>query len=89
MINNGIINIGDNNINTITTDIDYDKVSKELKILLDHYKDETIEEALTYSKNKDEKKLISCLKKLSKETLKIIKHLSLTTLEKLIEKKLF
>lgn len=34
MINNGIINIGDNNINTITNDINYDKVSKELKILL-------------------------------------------------------
>lgn len=88
MINNSIINIGDNNTNTINT-IDYDKVSKELKLLLDHYKDETIEEALTYSKNKDEKKLISCLKKLSKEVLKMIKHLSLTTLEKLIEKNLF
>ncbi|HIT37950.1 MAG TPA: hypothetical protein IAB59_05695 [Candidatus Onthousia faecipullorum] len=89
MINNGIINIGDNNINTITNDIDYDKVSKELKTLLEHYKDETIEDALTYSKNKDEKKLINCLKKLSKEVLKMIKHLSLTTLEKLIEKNLF
>ena len=89
MINNGIINIGDNNTNTIISTIDYDKVSKELELLLDHYKDETIEEALTYSKNKDEKKLISCLKKLSKEVLKMIKHLSLTTLEKLIEKNLF
>ena len=88
MINNSIINIGDNNTNTINT-IDYDKVSKELELLLDHYKDKTIEEALTYSKNKDEKKLISCLKKLSKEVLKMIKHLSLITLEKLIEKNLF
>lgn len=89
MINNSIINIGNNNTNTIINTIDYDKVSKELKLLLDHYKDETIEEALIYSENKDEKKLISCLKKLSKEVLKMIKHLSLTTLEKLIEKNLF
>ena len=34
MINNSIINIGDNNTNTINT-IDYDKVSKELELLLD------------------------------------------------------
>ncbi len=89
MINNSIINIGDNNINTITNNIDYDKISEELRILLDHYKDEIIKEALIYSKNKDKKKLISCLKKLSKEALEIIKHLSLTTLEKIIEQNLF
>lgn len=89
MINNSIINIGDNNINTITTNIDYDKISEELRILLDNYKDENIKEALIYSKNKDKKKLISCLNKLGKEALEIIKHLSLTTLEKLIEQNLF
>lgn len=59
MINNNIINIGDNNINTITTSIDYDKISEELRILLDNYKDENIKEALIYSKSKDKKKLIS------------------------------
>ncbi len=89
MINNSIINIGDNNINTITTSIDYDKISEELRILLDNYKDENIKEALIYSKSKDKKKLISCLNKLGKEALEIIKHLSLTTLEKLIEQNLF
>ncbi len=89
MINNNIINIGDNNINTITTSIDYDKISEELRILLDNYKDENIKEALIYSKSKDKKKLISCLNKLGKEALEIIKHLSLTTLEKLIEQNLF
>lgn len=89
MINNSIINIGDNNINTITTNIDYDKISEELRILLDNYKDENIKEALIYSKSKDKKKLISCLNKLGKEALEIIKHLSLTTLEKLIEQNLF
>ena len=89
MINNSIINIGDNNINTITTSIDYDKISEELRILLDNYKDENINEALIYSKSKDKKKLISCLNKLGKEALEIIKHLSLTTLEKLIEQNLF
>lgn len=89
MINNNIINIGDNNINTIITSIDYDKISEELRILLDNYKDENIKEALIYSKSKDKKKLISCLNKLGKEALEIIKHLSLTTLEKLIEQNLF
>ena len=89
MINNSIINIGDNNINTITNNIDYDKISEELRILLDNYKDENIKEALIYSKSKDKKKLISCLNKLGKEALEIIKHLSLTTLEKLIEQNLF
>ena len=71
------------------SNIDYDKISEELRILLDNYKDENIKEALIYSKNKDKKKLISCLNKLGKEALEIIKHLSLTTLEKLIEQNLF
>lgn len=86
MINHGIISNGDKNTNIIIND-EYSTIEKELNILINHnIEPEVIKEALSYYKRKEQSKFIKCLKKLSLETLHIIKELSLTTLQKYIEK---
>lgn len=82
MINNGIISFGDNNVNIINNK----NIYNELKILLEHIdkRDEDytiIKEALN---TKEKNKLLELLKKLSKETLELIKELNLGILENLI-----
>ena len=89
MTNNGIINIGNYNTNTIVNEINFEQIAKELEILRKYYDDKSLNEALKQVKNKDKNKLINCLKKFSKEALDIIKKLSLTALQKLIDKNLF
>ncbi len=89
MTNNGIINIGNYNTNTIVNEINFEQIAKELEILRKYYDDKSLKEALKQVKNKDKNKLINCLKKFSKEALDIIKKLSLTALQKLIDKNLF
>ena len=89
MTNNGIINIGNYNTNTIVNEINFEHIAKELEILRKYYDDKSLKEALKQVKNKDKNKLINCLKKFSKEALDIIKKLSLTALQKLIDKNLF
>ena len=65
------------------------RIAKELEILRKYYDDKSLNEALKQVKNKDKNKLINCLKKFSKEALDIIKKLSLTALQKLIDRNLF
>lgn len=89
MTNNGIINIGNYNTNTIVNEINFEQIAKELEILRKYYDDKSLNEALKQVKNKDKNKLINCLKKFSKEALDIIKKLSLTALQKLIDRNLF
>ena len=89
MINNGIINIGNNNTNIINQELNFDELIKEIKILMEYNNEQVLKEALQYCETKDKTSLISCLKKLSKEAINMIRHLSLTTLEKLIDKILF
>ena len=89
MTNNGIINIGNYNTNTIVNEINFEQIAKELEILRKYYDDKSLKEALKQVKNKDKNKLINCLKKFSKEALDIIKKLSLTALQKLIYRNLF
>ena len=89
MTNNGIINIGNYNTNTIVNEINFEQIAKELEILRKYYDDKSLKEALKQVKNKDKNKLIKCLKKFSKEALDIIKKLSLTALQKLIDRNLF
>ncbi len=89
MTNNGIINIGNYNTNTIVNEINFEQIAKELEILRKYYDDKSLKEALKQVKNKDKNKLINCLKKFSKEALDIIKKLSLTALQKLIDRNLF
>lgn len=85
IINNGIINIGDNN--KISSDIiNYQILEEELLILLDYVQDkEEINKALKYASEKDEKGLKSVLKKVGKESIKMIRKLGLVALEKYIE----
>lgn len=89
MVNNGIINIGNNNQNTINQELNFDELIKEIQILMEYNNDPALEEALKYCKTKDKPKLISCLKTISKEAINMIRHLSLITLQKLIDKILF
>ena len=89
MTNNGIINIGNYNTNTIVNEINFEQIAKELEILRKYYDDKSLKEALKQVKNKKKNKLINCLKKFSKEALDIIKKLSLTALQKLIDRNLF
>lgn len=85
IINNGIINIGDNN--KISSDIiNYQILEEELLILLDYVQDkEEINKAIKYASEKDEKGLKSVLKKVGKESIKMIRKLGLVALEKYIE----
>lgn len=85
IINNGIINKGNNNIN-VNNVTNYNKITEELIILSSHVEDkETIDKAINYAKNKDDKKLRSTLKKMGKEILNISKDLGLTILGKYLE----
>lgn len=88
IINNGIINTGNDNILINNTNIDFEKITEELKIL-STYVDEDIEEAIEASKNKDISKLSKVLKKLKKGTIDLISTLGLTALERIIEKIIF
>ncbi len=86
MINNGIISIGDQNHNVIQKEIDFDRVIEELEALKGHCREPFMDSAIYYAKKKDETKLQSCLKKFGKETLNIIKTLSLGLLQSYLEK---
>ncbi len=89
MINNsGIINNGNNNVNIIDNSIDYNMIINELNILKD-YSSENINIGLEYAKRKDTVGLKKFLKTLQKDSIELIKKLSLTALEKLIEKIIF
>lgn len=83
-INNGVINIGDNN-NIINNETIYQELEEELTILAKHTNDENIQECLSAIKEENESKLKKAIKKLGKGTVSIIKSLALTTLEKYIE----
>lgn len=83
--NNGIINIGNNNQNTVNNELDYNKITQEL-IILSKYINEDITNLLTAAKEKNLNKLIYLLESLKKESLNLIKRLGLFTLEKIIEK---
>ena len=85
IINNGIISKGNNNTNIIN-DLDYDKLIKELNVLLKYTNEKDKVTVLIDSvKEKDNVKFKSALKKLGSFSLELIKELSLTVLSKYIE----
>ena len=67
MINNGIIVNGNNNVNIINNNGNYQEIQNELLILLqrvdnlDDYK--VVSECINYSKNNDSKSIVELIKK--------------------------
>lgn len=84
-INNGVINKGNNNINTVNNDFDYSEIINEINIL-SKYTNEDLSNIINACDEKNNSKIIELLKKLSKETIIIIKDLGLIVLGKIIEK---
>ena len=88
MINNGIIVNGNNNVNIINNNGNYQEIQNELLILLqrvdnlDDYK--VVSECINYSKNNDSKSIVELIKKLSTKALSLIKELGLNVLSELI-----
>lgn len=67
IVNNGIINIGNNNTN-ISSSTNYQELIKELTVLSNYIEDkEKVNEAIDYAKKKDGKRLTKTLKKWVKE----------------------
>lgn len=84
LINNGIINIGNNNT-IINNETINQELEAELTILSKHTNDENVSLCLSALKENNENKFKKAIKKLGKGTLSLIKSLSLTALEKYIE----
>lgn len=85
LINNGIINIGNNNTN-ISSSTNYGKLERELMVLTNYTEDkEKITEAVNYVRKKDDKKLKDTLKKMGKGIVSLAKDLGLVVLEKYLE----
>lgn len=85
IINNGIINKGNNNIN-INNTTNYSEIEEELTILSKYVEDKiAINKAINYAKKKDEKNLKNTLKKMGKGIISIAKDLGLTVLSKYLE----
>lgn len=82
MINNGIISIGNDNINTVNNE----SIKNELKILLEKTNKNSEDYIILKEayKNNDKSKIKELLKCLSKETLNLIKELNLGILENII-----
>lgn len=88
IINNGIINQGNGNINIANTNFNYQKIIEELQIL-NQYIEEDLHEAIDAAKKENTSKLIATLKKMKNSTYELMKKLGLTALEKFIEKMIF
>lgn len=84
IINNGIISIGNHNLNTITNETNYDNLLKELFVLEQHCTID-LSPLILACKEKNSSKLVKALKMLGKETLTLIKDLGLNLLTKFIE----
>lgn len=82
MINNGIISIGNDNINTLNNEI----IKNELKILLEKINKNSEDYIILKEayKTNDKSKIKELLKCLSKETINLIKELNLGILENII-----
>ncbi len=85
LVNNGVINIGDNNTNIVDNSINYETIIKELNIL-SKYTSDDLSEGIKAATNKNTSKLKIFFQNLKKETIDLIKKLGLKTLEKIIEK---
>lgn len=85
IINNGIINQGNDNYNNISQEFNFSKIKEELDILVKHT-DDNLTEIYDAVNKKDKSKFIMAIKKLGVNTIKLINKLGLFTLEKIIEK---
>lgn len=85
MINNGIISNGDNNV-IINNQNEYDHLKNEIEILLKKTNDVNIKNLMKATSEKNESNIKKIIKSLSKETLFLIKSLSLSTIQTYIEK---
>ena len=84
IINNGVINIGDNN--TVISAISYCDIARELNVLLNYTENkEVVESAIRYANEENSEKLKKVLKKIGKEMFSLIKELGLVVLRKYIE----
>lgn len=88
IINNGIINQGNGNTNINDSIINYEEILNEITILQKHTTDD-LGELKNAAMEKNKSKLIFNLKKIKKETIKIIRDLGLSILEMLIEYNVF
>lgn len=85
IVNNGIINKGNNNTN-ISNSTNYQELVKELIVLSNYIEDkEKVNKAIDYAKNKDDGKLTKTLKKMGKGIICLVKDLGLVVLEKYLE----